>query len=99
MVFPSANFLFNDRVLTTYLFYWLAGCFVGAQYEKARDWFYKNKNLVLLVFVLLTIAEEILSYIHFSGLRYINWLENIHFMFCVSALVKVLLLYALFKPL
>ena len=74
----------------------VAGCFVGAHYEKARDWFYKNNNLVLIVFVLLTIAEETLSYIHFSGLRYFSWLENIRFLFCVSA---VFFFFSLFSSL
>ncbi|SHH95148.1 Surface polysaccharide O-acyltransferase, integral membrane enzyme [Sporobacter termitidis DSM 10068] len=84
-IFPGAAFQYNDRVLTTYLFYWVAGCFAGANYERAKAWLLEQKKLVFIAFALVGLAEEIFSYISFSGLRYIGWLESLHFFYCVTA--------------
>ena len=32
-IFPGFEFLYNDRIFTTYLCYWLIGCYIGRYYE------------------------------------------------------------------
>lgn len=34
LFFPELNFPYGDRVFTTYLFYYLAGCYVGQRYDE-----------------------------------------------------------------
>ncbi len=94
LVLPSYSFKYNDRVLTTYLFYWVLGGYVGMHYEKARDWFENRRKLIVILFVLSMLAEGILSYISFSGISRLPWLEYVHFLYCVGA---VLFFFTLFS--
>ena len=96
MVFPGCVFKYNDRVLTTYVFYWLAGCYVGMHFNKAQDWLKKNKKLVFLSFTIVMLAEGALGYISFTGIQHIAWLEYIHFLYCVVAVLFIFTIFSLF---
>lgn len=93
-VFPGYGFRYNDRVLTTYLFYWLAGCYVGMHLEKVQFWLKNHKKLVLISLVLVMLGEGALGYISFSGIRYISWLENVHFLYCVCTVLFIFTLFS-----
>lgn len=94
LAFRGFTFSYNDRVFTTYLFYWAAGCFAGANYERAREWLDKRRRPIAAAFFVTGAADISLSYVSFSGLRYLSWLENIHFFYCASA---VLFFFTLFS--
>jgi peptidoglycan/LPS O-acetylase OafA/YrhL len=87
-------FQYSDRVFTTYLFCWIAGCYAGARYEEAKRMIKANKAFITAVFIIFAVADEILSYISISGIRYLPWLEDIHYCYCISA---VLFFFTLFS--
>lgn len=95
LVFPEFSFKLNDRVLTTYLIYWIGGCYVGKYYDKAKAWVKKIRNPIIILFVLLLLTEVILSYISFSGIFYLRWLEYIHFLYCICAVLFFFMLFSL----
>ena len=33
---PDAGFINNDRIFTTYLYYWIAGCYVSANFQNVK---------------------------------------------------------------
>lgn len=94
LAFPDFAFAYNDRVLTTYLFYWVAGCVVGANYEKAREWLSGKRRLISAAFFLTGAADIASGYVSFSGLRHFSWLENVHFFYCASAVVFFFTLFS-----
>jgi peptidoglycan/LPS O-acetylase OafA/YrhL len=98
LIFPDVQFVYNDRVFTTYLLYWVAGCYAGAHYDRLKEAVINNRQFIAAVFALFTLAEAVLSYIAFSGISIISWLENIHFLYCVSAVLFFFTFYtAVFK--
>lgn len=59
---PESAFRFGDRMCTTYLFYYLAGCYIGLRYEKFTAALRKNRSFVCAAFVLTTAANLTLTY-------------------------------------
>lgn len=53
VLFPdSPVFIYGDRVFTTYLFYYLAGCFIGRNYDGFLALLKKNRGLIIGSFLL-----------------------------------------------
>lgn len=94
-VFPGLSFRYNDRVFTTYLVYWIAGCYAGAHYDTAKEWVNKYRLSISVIFTLVLLAEGGLGYIHFSGIKPLIWLENVHILYCISAVVFVFMVFSL----
>lgn len=86
-LFHGYVFAYNDRVFTTYLLYWIAGCYVGANYEKARSFLVKRCQTIVVLFVVVATAEGLISYTAFSGRKMFTWLELLHFFYCVTAVL------------
>lgn len=59
---PSVTFAYGDRVFTTYLFYYLAGCYVGQRYEDFITALRRNRQFVIGAFVLFAAFDLLLSY-------------------------------------
>lgn len=50
VLFPDASaFFYGDRVFTTYLFYYLAGCYIGRHYEEALALLRSNRKPIYLL--------------------------------------------------
>lgn len=79
------DFIFNDRIFTTYIIYWVLGCYAGANYEKFLTAI-KNIKPIAMEFFAVAVLEMVLSYIHFSGMKSIGFLELVHVVYCVSAI-------------
>lgn len=79
------DFIFNDRIFTTYIIYWVLGCYAGANYEKFLTAI-KNIKPIAAKFFAVAVLEMVLSYIHFSGMKSIGFLELVHVVYCVSAI-------------
>lgn len=95
-IFPGYSFQFADRILTTYLFYWIAGCYVGVYYTRAKELLSSKRNLVSALFVLFMLLESTLCYLSFSGHLIFRWLEEIHYLYCISAVSFVFMAISLF---
>jgi peptidoglycan/LPS O-acetylase OafA/YrhL len=91
---PGAVFKFNDRIFTSYLFFWLAGCFAGAQYDRALVWISVKRRLVVAAFALFGLCDLSLSYVSFSGGLYFGWLGMIHVIYCAAAVFFFFMLFS-----
>lgn len=87
MIWPGSAFPYNDRIFTTYLLFWVAGCYVGLYYDKVKEMLHTNWKYIVGLFVFMCAAEAVSSYISFSGIRTINWLEPVHYLYCLSAIM------------
>ncbi len=89
---PEYWFAYNDRIFTTYLFYFVAGAVIGKNYAAFKEKLKRSIISVCIMFVFFTIANLTLSYLHAVGKIYISWLEPLHLAYCISAILFVLAL-------
>lgn len=54
LLFPNMDFLGSDRIFTTYLGYFLTGCYIGHNYMKAQDLLHKNRFFIFGSFIFFT---------------------------------------------
>lgn len=59
---PDLTFAYSDRVFPTYLFYYLAGCYIGRYYESFLAALRKNRSFIVGAFVLFAAFDLLLSY-------------------------------------
>lgn len=90
------EFAYNDRVFTTYVFYWVCGCYAGAGYERFAAWIDKRKRYLVPGFFAVAIIEAVASYAHFTGGR-VPFIEELHFVYCVAAIAFAVALSLVFK--
>lgn len=81
--FPSFNFMYNDRLFTTYLIYWLMGCYIGKYYDAFCDMLKKNFGILTVIYLGLALAEGLFSYIAFNAIAYIPCLYIIHTLYVI----------------
>lgn len=79
-------FQYNDRIFTSYLTYWVLGCYAGKYYERLLLHIKKYKTVYISQFVVVAIFEAVISYIQFvyGG---IGFLAELHFIYCISAIL------------
>lgn len=90
---PRDSFRYTDRVFTTYLIYWVWGCYAGVYYQKFKALIIRHRFVITAAFLIVMLTEAILSYISFSGIKHFSWLDYVHYIYCISA---VLFLFTLF---
>lgn len=86
---PNASFLYADRVFTSYLAYYMAGCCIGQSYPQFQEFLWKNRGLIWTLCIFFAVADAGLSVLAFSGRRYIPYLEHIHTMYIFSAILAL----------
>ena len=84
---PDYYFNYTDRIFTTYIFYFIAGCCAGLNYDKFKEILQKNRLTITLMFVFSTALNGYLSFLSFTQRKHIYFLENIHILYCISAIL------------
>lgn len=84
---PDYYFPYAGRLFSSYLIYWIGGCLIGLYYEVFSESVRKNRTAITVWFAASATSNAILSYLHFSGKKTIDWLEIIHLMYCLSAVI------------
>lgn len=79
------NFAYNDRVFTTYLVYWIGGMFAGASYDNFK-YYVKKLNVINSLYPVAAFMEIYFAYKNFTG-NAVEYVEHIHFFYCILAIV------------
>ena len=89
LAFSGREFLYNDRVFTSYLAYWVLGCYGGKYYDRFQEGLRKNQGVLLTGFVVFALADGLLSYANTCGFFRVSFLEDLHtlYVFCAILLV------------
>jgi len=87
LLIPDYYFPYTDRIFTTYLVYWVAGCYIGQNYPAFLEILRKNRGAIGGMFALCALGDGLLSWLHFSGRKYIGFLETVHTAYVVSAIL------------
>lgn len=92
ITFPEYNFIYNDRIFTNYLFYWIIGCYIGKNYDGFLKIIKENFSFCIVAFAISFVFFGYYSYLSFNGLTYIPFMNQVHDFYVICALV---LLYGL----
>lgn len=76
---------YGDRIFTSYLTYWILGCYAGRYFEEFSCHIKKYKKVYITAFLLVAIAESYVSFLHHAkdGARFV---EEVHFIYCFFAI-------------
>ena len=87
IAFPNLNFTYNDRVFTTYLAFWLIGCYIGKNYEYFISVLKKNFCAISTIYGFVLVLCIYFSYMSFNGFIYVPFMNMLHFIYVVSTIV------------
>ncbi len=79
--------LLNDRIFTTYLFFWVAGIYAGLWYDKFCEFLRKRAVWVTLFFIACAVPEV---YCNYQGKAYGNWFGlvwDLHLLYICAAIL------------
>ena len=89
----ESDFIYNDRIFTTYLFYWIFGMYAGTYYNKFCELLRKYKKILTFSFSILAFLYIYINYnfvINGMFAKYLNVLQNIY------VTISILFFYSLF---
>ena len=91
--YKGGLFPYSDRVFTTYIFWWVLGLALGANYEKVKQAVSNHTLSLSLLFAFAAVHNLFLTYLNMTGRESVYWLEmantlcvfsGIAFLFCIS---------------
>jgi peptidoglycan/LPS O-acetylase OafA/YrhL len=85
------NFIYNDRMFTTYLSYWVVGCYIGANYNNFKILI--NKIKLYIPFIVVALINICFSYLHFN-IKPIPHLNIVHSLYCFAAVFFLFYIFA-----
>lgn len=86
-IFSGFTFVYNDRLFTTYLSYWLIGCYIGKNYDKFCSMLKKHFSAIFIVFVLSLATVTGFSYLAYNQLAYIPWINIVHSIYVLAVCI------------
>lgn len=89
---PALTFLYNDRLFTTFLIYYLAGCCAGQNYDRFLELLRSNRPLILVCGALFAAADVFFSWGHFVHGQAAPFLELLHMLYQLSAIPAIYVL-------
>lgn len=86
------SFPYTGRLLTTYLFYFIAGIFCGKHYAEFVTWVQKSARSIVILFFT-TAAVTCASILSIKRhIYYPSWAETAHTLYCTAGILLLLLL-------
>lgn len=89
IICPGGSFRYSDRIFTSYLIYYLAGCCIGARYERLPSFLEENRPLLNVSAIFFALADGFISLLAFSGRRAAPYLELIHTLYILSTILAL----------
>lgn len=86
-IFNNYSFPYNDRLLTSYLFYWIIGCYAGYYYEYFCEIIEKRKISIIAIFSISTLLHLILSYFTYTQEIYFPYSPFILHLFIIFSIL------------
>lgn len=91
--FPNINFIYNDRIFTTYLAYWIIGCYIGKYYEKFEEIIKKNFTAICTFFGISFTLFLYYTYLAFNYITYIPFMNQVHDLYVLSVIIFLFSLF------
>lgn len=85
--------IMNDRIFTTYIGFWLTGCYIGKYYDEFAELCRKNFGIITSVFSASAAILALFSHFAYNWICAVPALNNIKYFYCISAILFFLALY------
>jgi len=95
--FPKYDLMYNDRLFTTYLVYWVLGCYAGLYYQELKNIVLKNKAFISVVFAISGFLAVYMPYMAENYGYYMTFLGDLHMLYCISAILFTLMVAMLIR--
>lgn len=86
-VFDGFNFIYNDRIFTTYLLYWVFGIYAGKNYDKFCMSLIKNEKKIIISFLCVGMIYLIVNYNFIINRNFIEYLDILQTIYNLSAIL------------
>ena len=86
-VVPGAAFARSGMVFTSYLLYYLAGCYAGRYYPAFTKLLRENRVLIYVLAAVFALADAAASYLDAVGLRQVGYLPILHLLYFSFAIL------------
>ena len=86
----GAEFAYNQRLFTTYLFYFVAGMFAGKYYDRFREFLSLRRRGILILFAVIAVIDCFAIWSIETKLAYLSWADMFHVLYCISAICALL---------
>lgn len=83
------EFAYNARLFTTYLFYFIAGAFAGADYDSVKAELYSHRRGIYALFAAAGAVDCLLIWMIGTRRAYPSYAENVHVLYCISAIAAL----------
>lgn len=80
-------FPYCDRIFTTYIFWWILGLAVGANYRRVSAVITQNTLAVIVYFAFFTLCNIVFTYINLTGIASVWWLETLTLLYNFGAVM------------
>lgn len=90
--FPDFTFLYNDRIVTTYLSFYIIGGYIGKNYDKFLNLLVKHKTKVFIIYLFITLVFSYFTYVNYNYIYTVSFYNNIHSLYVISALIILFLI-------
>lgn len=84
---PNYFFAYSDRMFTSYLVFWIAGCYAGVHYQQFKKILRDNKSMIRAFFGVALALYLYLCYQRFSLGRDVAFLDDVRVVYCMSAIL------------
>ena len=84
---PGWIFKGNDRLITSYLIYFAMGACAGCNAAGFEAWIKKNFGRITACFIVLAVIDLVMSYICYRALAKIYFLDQVHILYSVAAIL------------
>ncbi|MBR1970029.1 MAG: acyltransferase [Clostridia bacterium] len=84
---PAIGFKYYDRIFTTYLLYWIMGCYAGKHYDTFKSYINAHFKIVTTVFSFSVLSNAVLSLLAYKSLQWIPHLGLFHTIYSICTIL------------
>ena len=87
IAFTNFSFMYNDRLFTTYLVFYVTDCYIGKYYNDFLNLITENFKTVCFLFSFSFVMFAIYTYLAFNGIVYVPFMNYIHYLYVFYVLI------------
>lgn len=88
--FKEPVIVMNDRLFTTYMSFWLIGCYIGRYYTQFSALAKNNYKLIAFTFIMSTVSLATYSHYAFNWLAPVPAMNQIQYFYGIAAIIFLL---------
>ncbi len=95
---PNLQFVYNDRIFTTYLAFYVIGCYIGKYYDEFLTLIKSNFKTIFTCFFISFILFVLYTFLAFNNIAYVPFMNSVHFVYVLCVLIFLYALSVKYAP-